>query len=97
LSPGLDAPLAVRAGAACRVVVGHEMDSNRKNIKTAYKPPLAPDLNPVEAIWGHAKCSGLANFVPDDINHVREAVIESIGDLDERLKHSFFQTAHLPL
>jgi hypothetical protein len=62
-------------------------------------PPYAPDLNPVEAIWGHSKCCDLANFVPDDIDHLRDAVIESVGDLewDERLKHSFFQTAGLPL
>jgi transposase len=62
-------------------------------------PPYAPDLNPVEAVWGHSKCSSLANFVPDDIDHLYDAVIESVGDLewDERLKHSFFQTAQLPL
>lgn len=54
-------------------------------------PPYAADLNPVEAAWGHAKCSSLANFVPDDIDDLRDAVIESGGDLelDERLKHSF--------
>lgn len=62
-------------------------------------PPYAPDLNPVEAIWGHAKYCDLANFVPDDIDHLYDAVIESVGDLewDERLKHSFFQTAQLSL
>jgi transposase len=62
-------------------------------------PPYAPDLNPVEAIWGNTKYSDLANFVPDDIDHLRDAVIQSVGDLewDERLKHSFFQTAELPL
>jgi len=62
-------------------------------------PPYAPDLNPVEAVWGHSKCSDLANFVPDDIDHLYDAVIESVGDLewDERLKHSFFHTAQLLL
>ncbi len=62
-------------------------------------PPYAPDLNPVEAVWGHTKCSDLANFVPDDIDDLRDAVIESVGKLDgeERLKRSFFQTAKLPL
>jgi transposase len=62
-------------------------------------PPYAPDLNPVEAIWGNTKCSDLANFVPDDIHHLRDAVIDSIGDLeyDDRRKHSFFHTAQLPL
>jgi hypothetical protein len=56
-------------------------------------------LNPVEAIWCHNKYSQLANFVPDNVEHLRDAVIESVGDLhwDKRLKHSFFQTAELPL
>lgn len=62
-------------------------------------PSYAPDLNPVEAIWGHSKCCDLANFVPADIDDLCDAVIESVGDLewDERLKHSLFQTAELPL
>ena len=62
-------------------------------------PPYAPDLNPVEAVWSKSKYSDLANFVPDNIDHLRDAVIESVGDLewDERLKHSFFQTAQLLL
>ena len=50
-------------------------------------------------MWGHAKYTDLANFVPDDIDHLRDAVIQSVGDLewDERLKGSFFQTAELSL
>ena len=62
-------------------------------------PAYAPELNPVEAIWSHAKYSTLANFVPDDVDHLRDAVIEAVGDLewDQRLKESFFQTAKLSL
>lgn len=62
-------------------------------------PSYAPDLNPVEAIWSHAKYSTLANFVPDDVEHLRDAVIEAVGDLewDQRLKESFFQTAELSI
>lgn len=62
-------------------------------------PPYAPDLHPVEAIWGNTNCSIVANFVPDDIDHSRDAVIASIGDLEweERLKHLFFQTTMLPI
>ena len=39
------------------------------------------------------------SFVPDDVEHLRDAVIDSVGDLqaDQRLKRSFFQTAELPL
>ena len=46
-----------------------------------------------------ANIPSLANFVPDNVEHLRDAVIESVGDLhwDERLKRSFFQTAELPL
>lgn len=62
-------------------------------------PSYAPDLNPVEAIWSHAKYSTLANFVPDDVEHLRDAVLEAVGDLewDQRLKESFFQTAELSI
>ena len=74
-------------------------EAGAKWLHVEWLPPYAPDLNPVEAVWGHAKCSDLANFVPDDIEHLHDAVIESVGDLefDERLKRSFFQTAQLPL
>src|SRR5262249_30342993 len=30
-------------------------------------PPYAPELNPVEVVWGWLKYSQLANFVPDDL------------------------------
>jgi len=62
-------------------------------------PAYAPDLNPVEPMWGHTKCCDLANFVPDDVDHLRDAVINSVGDLEfnQRLKRSFFQTAELPI
>jgi transposase len=68
-------------------------------LEIEWLPSYAPELNPVEAIWGNTKCSDLANFVPDDLDQLRDAVVESVGDLewDERLKHSFFQTAQLTL
>jgi transposase len=92
------------------IVVMDRLNVHRKAVRELHQagakwlhvewlPPYAPDLNPVEAVWGHSKCSDLANFVPDDIDNLYDAVIESVGDLewDERLKHSFFQTAQLPL
>jgi len=62
-------------------------------------PPYAPELNPVEAVWSHAKYSTLANFVPDDVDELRDAVIDAVGNLewDQRLKESFFQSAELTL
>ena len=38
-------------------------------------PGYAPELNPVEYVWGHSKGSDLANFCPEDIDelHTRAA------------------------
>jgi transposase len=62
-------------------------------------PPYAPDLNPVEAMWSHAKYTALANFVPDDREHLEDAVIEAVGDLHFKphLLRSFFRAAKLRL
>ena len=68
-------------------------------LEVEWLPPYAPDLNPVEGIWSYAKYSDLANFVPDDVDHLCDAVIDSISnlDFDRRLKRSFFHTAKLQL
>jgi len=92
------------------IVVMDRLSAHRKAVRELHKagarwlhvewlPAYAPDLNPVEAMWGHSKYSDLANFTPDDVDHLRDAVIDSVGDLDfdQRLKHSFFQTAKLTL
>ena len=43
-------------------------------------PAYAPELNPVEALWSHAKYSALANFAPDDLA-ARWCVRRSLDDL----------------
>jgi transposase len=43
-------------------------------------PPYAPGLNPVEAVWNHAKYSDLANRVPDDAFQLCDLVGESLND-----------------
>lgn len=62
-------------------------------------PPYAPDLNPVEAAWNHTKYSDLANFVPHDVDHLFEEVLDSLDDLasNAKLKRSCFRWAQLPL
>jgi transposase len=62
-------------------------------------PAYAPDLNPVEALWSHAKYSALANYVPDDVDQLYDAVIQAVGDVHFRppLLQSFFQAAKLQL
>lgn len=62
-------------------------------------PAYAPDLNPVEQVWNHAKYSDLANFIPDDVRHLACEVGGSILDQreDSELLRSFFNHAKLPL
>ena len=82
-----------------RSAVRQLRDAGASWLKVEWLPAYAPDLNPVEAMWCHAKCSRLANYVPNDIDELRDAVIDSVGDLhhDDRLKYSFFQTAELQI
>ncbi|TWT99475.1 hypothetical protein Pla108_04140 [Botrimarina colliarenosi] len=70
-----------------------------KRIESEYLPAYRPELNPVEAMWSHAKYADLANFVPDDIDELNTAVHASLDDqaTDHRLKLSFFKTAQLRL
>ena len=68
-------------------------------LQVEWLPPYAPELNPVEAAWNHTKYSDLANFIPDDVDHLFDAVGDSLNDLafNTSLKHSFFRWAGLPL
>jgi transposase len=60
-------------------------------------PSYAPDLNPVEMVWNHTKYGDLANFIPDDVEELRQAVCTSMGDtrLNTHLIRSFFRHAQL--
>ena len=62
-------------------------------------PSYAPDLNPTEQIWNHGKYSDLANFIPDDINHLESEVKNSFERQREQqdLLASFFAHAGLDL
>lgn len=61
-------------------------------------PPYAPELNPVEPLWGHAKNEELANFVPLDVPHLDAAVCGCLDAVrsDQRRLRSFFAAAQLP-
>jgi len=62
-------------------------------------PAYAPDLNPVEQCWNHTKYSDLANFIPDDLDHLEGAVTKSISSQadDQRLLQSYFAYCKLKL
>jgi transposase len=62
-------------------------------------PAYAPELNPVEMLWNHTKYADLANFIPDNVGHLLQAVNVSITDTRKngRLIRSFFKYAELEL
>ena len=62
-------------------------------------PGYAPDLDPVEMVWNHTKYADLANFLPENVDHLHEEVSRSIdrASKDQALLQSFFQYAHLPV
>lgn len=82
-----------------RAAVKHLQARGANWLSVEWLPPYAPDLNPVEALWSHAKYTALANFVPDDVEHLQDAVIEAVGDthFKQQLLQSFFHAAELKL
>ena len=68
-------------------------------VQVEWLPAYAPDLNPVEQVWSHTKYADLANYIPDDIDALAEAVMHSIEQTGCRqaLLRSFFHHAGLKL
>jgi transposase len=73
--------------------------SRIKNIAFKWLPAYAPELNPVELRWSHAKFGKLANFVPDDTPDLKRSVRSTLKNQfpNHRLKQSFFKAAKLNL
>jgi transposase len=65
----------------------------------AWLPSYAPELNPVEQGWNHTKYSDLANYLPDTLEQLHEAVGFSLASKHDQptLLRSFFQYAKLKL
>ncbi len=67
--------------------------------KTGYDfewlPAYAPELNPVEFIWSHTKYGDLANFVPDDVDHLDDRLTESLEGTTHDIIFSAFRHAKL--
>lgn len=64
---------------------------HRARVRIHLFPPYAPELNPVELIWGHVKNNDLANFAPHELpellDHTQVAIL-SVRD-NEPLLRSF--------
>ena len=79
------------------VAVLHKRYPDRLTIE--WLPAYAPELNPAEQVWNHTKYGDLANFIPDHIDDVADAVCMSITAQhhDNDLIRGFFKYAQLKL
>jgi len=70
-----------------------------RRVQWEWLPPYAPELNPVEGVWDQTKYADLANFIPDDVAHLRRAVRQSLrhSRSEQDLLRSFFKHAKLNL
>ena len=66
-------------------------------IVVEWLPAYAPECNPVEAVWSHAKYGDLANFAPADLEHLAGAVLGSFTRTrgTRPLLAAFFRAADL--
>lgn len=62
-------------------------------------PAYAPELNPVEMLWNHTKYGDLANFIPENVDDLHQAIAHSIENTRNKthLIRSFFRFAGLEL
>jgi transposase len=69
------------------------------NIISENFPPYAPELNPVDKVWGYVKYGRLANFAPDGLAQLRSTVNTELMILREKtsLLHSFIRASGLYL
>jgi transposase len=70
-----------------------------RRIDVEWLPAYAPELNPDEQVWNHSKYSQLANFIPDNAEHLAQAVEECLKSQSrqQNLLRSFFHCAKLKL
>jgi transposase len=66
---------------------------------TEYLPSYAPELNPVEYLWGYWKHHALPNFCPDDLTELGYFGRLALRRMRRRpaLVHSFWQQSRLSL
>lgn len=70
-----------------------------KDIVVEPFPPYAPELNPVDYIWGHIKYGRLANYCPMSLNELRQKVTVELDRVrtSPQLLRSFLNATELEL
>jgi len=89
-----DGLAAHRSGIVSRFIEG-----TRGRLNVARLPAYAPELNPTEYVWGHLKRHALANFCPDDWQHLSTEARRALRRAQRRptLVRAFWKQAELAL
>jgi transposase len=76
-----------------------EFLSRHPDMEVVEFPPYAPELNPVHHIWSYVKYARLANFCPNDLIELRNAVVAELTRVKKspRLLRSLFSGCGLTL
>jgi transposase len=75
------------------------LEENVDWLQVEWLPAYAPELNPVEQLWGHTKYGDLANYIPEDIQTMYQSVTNSLqkAGTNSKLLLSFVRHTHLNL
>jgi len=73
------------------------VEREQHRLRVHLLPPYAPELNPVELIWGHLKTNPMANFAPAELSDLVDQtdLATCVIARDQPLLRSFL--AHCPL
>lgn len=72
--------------------------ASHRRLRLELLPPWAPDHNPVEAVWSWLKYGALANYTPEGIDPLDDAVIDRLIQLkfDPELLRALWDRSKLP-
>lgn len=80
-------------------VVREYVEAADGDIQLEYLPAYAPELNPVEYIWGHLKTHEIGNLCAHHLSEVRNLARRRLQSMQRRptLVTAFWKQAELPL
>jgi transposase len=79
------------------ILVREYVEQQRGKIALEYLPAYAPELNPVECIWGYLKSHAMPNFCARDLTHLKRHASSHLRSMQRRstLVSAFWKQAEL--
>lgn len=75
------------------------VEGSQGALRMAFLPAYAPELNPVEDVWGYCKHHEVATFCPEDFAHLGRFARSRLRSMQRRrtLVAAFWEQTQLPL